>query len=411
MKKIIFIFAVISLFGFVNLQAQTMLNNGQLIYIKEGTQIHVNGDVNNKTGNIYIKKNQELKADFTVNGNLQNNANIYAEGIINLYGNWINNANFYNEEGTVNLQSQNQTLEGSQETYFYNLNLNIAGVKTLANNQYVQGVLKLNDSEIKTLTNYLVIENKEPNAIVFSSGFVSSEQGGYLSRKMNQTASYIFPVGNNFDNPIVRNVSLKPSNIAENQFNIRFAEKNPNSEGYNIASKEEDIGYINENFFHVIERKSGDSNLELSIFYKQDDGDFDYLADWNVNMSEWQIIQNSYAQTVSAEKIMKIDAINDFTNTVYALAKYEKLIPPITIYNSFSPNGDGLNDYWIIDNCDNCEVKVYNRNGNLVFESDNNSVSWDGKYKNKRVPDATYYYVIDTKQNADVLKGSVTIIR
>lgn len=85
--------------------------------------------------------------------------------------------------------------------------------------------------------------------------------------------------------------------------------------------------------------------------------------------------------------------------------------------NAFTPNGDGFNDNWILytNNCfKKLEVNVYNRYGNLVYHADDYKNDWKGTYKNKPVPDGTYYYVIsvinldDTKQQ---FKGNVTIVR
>ncbi len=85
--------------------------------------------------------------------------------------------------------------------------------------------------------------------------------------------------------------------------------------------------------------------------------------------------------------------------------------------NAFTPNGDGINDTWFITN-GNClrtaEVAVFNRYGNRVFESKNYTNNWDGTYKGKPLPDATYYYVITyTLINGQQIpaRGDVTILR
>lgn len=85
--------------------------------------------------------------------------------------------------------------------------------------------------------------------------------------------------------------------------------------------------------------------------------------------------------------------------------------------NAFTPNGDGINDLWLITN-GNCLVKaraqVFNRYGNKVFESNDYKNTWNGTYKGKPVADGTYYYVIDfnlINGKAVVLKGNLTILR
>jgi len=84
---------------------------------------------------------------------------------------------------------------------------------------------------------------------------------------------------------------------------------------------------------------------------------------------------------------------------------------------AFTPNGDGINDLWLITN-GNCLIsataQVFNRYGAKVFESNDYRNTWNGTYKGKPLPDGTYYYVISFKLvngKMVVLKGNVTILR
>lgn len=84
---------------------------------------------------------------------------------------------------------------------------------------------------------------------------------------------------------------------------------------------------------------------------------------------------------------------------------------------AFTPNGDGINDLWLITNGNcltNARAQVFNRYGNKIFESNDYKNTWDGTYKGKPVADGTYYYVIDFKLingRSVVLKGNLTILR
>ncbi len=72
------------------------------------------------------------------------------------------------------------------------------------------------------------------------------------------------------------------------------------------------------------------------------------------------------------------------------------------IPNGFSPNGDGDQDTWTLPSISGkkVSVRIYNRYGNVVFESDDYKNDWNGKANRgvllgNELPDATYYFIID----------------
>lgn len=88
---------------------------------------------------------------------------------------------------------------------------------------------------------------------------------------------------------------------------------------------------------------------------------------------------------------------------------YKKIVIPTT----FSPNGDGLNDYWDIEALSTypqSKLNVFNRNGQKVYSSTGYDKPWNGAYKGYVLPSGTYYYVIDLKSGAPLLSGWVLIV-
>jgi gliding motility-associated-like protein len=81
---------------------------------------------------------------------------------------------------------------------------------------------------------------------------------------------------------------------------------------------------------------------------------------------------------------------------------------------AFSPNGDGINDTWQIDfltTYPESVVKVFNRWGNLVYESATAYPEpWDGKQNDRVLPVDTYYYIIDLGSAGSAIKGYVNLI-
>lgn len=91
-----------------------------------------------------------------------------------------------------------------------------------------------------------------------------------------------------------------------------------------------------------------------------------------------------------------------------------KISPDLAINNTFTPNGDGINDVWNIVGLiayEDAVIDVFNRNGAKVFHSVGYGVPWDGTTNGGPVPVGVYYYMIDTKLNGVKLSGWVTVIR
>lgn len=90
----------------------------------------------------------------------------------------------------------------------------------------------------------------------------------------------------------------------------------------------------------------------------------------------------------------------------------------VKVMEGFTPNGDGINDRWLVTTNAACTkqviANVYNRYGSLVYNNENYNNTWDGTYKGNAIPDGTYYYKITYRliNGKTVLQqGNVTIIR
>jgi gliding motility-associated-like protein len=82
----------------------------------------------------------------------------------------------------------------------------------------------------------------------------------------------------------------------------------------------------------------------------------------------------------------------------------------------FSPNNDGQNDRWIIENIErypDCTVIIVNRQGNVLYERrPYYGNEWDGTLKGNPVIEGAYYYVIRCEGSSrNAASGSVTLIR
>jgi gliding motility-associated-like protein len=92
--------------------------------------------------------------------------------------------------------------------------------------------------------------------------------------------------------------------------------------------------------------------------------------------------------------------------------------PRIFIPNSFTPDGDELNDIFKIETNENFKefkMYIYNRWGEQIFESADKNIGWDGNYNGKPAPIDTYVYLLIAvvkETNVQIKEsGMITVIR
>lgn len=99
--------------------------------------------------------------------------------------------------------------------------------------------------------------------------------------------------------------------------------------------------------------------------------------------------------------------------TVQLIDVIEDILPSSDF---LSPNGDGMNDTWQIDNVElysNYQLSIYSAHGQSVYElSDNYQNDWNGTLDGADLPPGTYYYFFRTSESeGKVFKGTITLVR
>ena len=108
-------------------------------------------------------------------------------------------------------------------------------------------------------------------------------------------------------------------------------------------------------------------------------------------------------------KVVSPDKCEAFDTVLITVKPFRLDIP-----NSFSPNGDGINDTWNLGELglsSQARVTIYDRGGREVFTSNGYNVKWDGTRNGKPVPAGTYYYIIEPGFKFARRTGWVLLIR
>jgi gliding motility-associated-like protein len=104
-----------------------------------------------------------------------------------------------------------------------------------------------------------------------------------------------------------------------------------------------------------------------------------------------------------------VEPVTKSSDDVMILVLLKPVVP-----NTFTPNGDGYNDQWVIRHLEKYPgaiVEVFNTMGERLHRSVNYTLPWDGTWLGKALPSGTYYYVIEPKNGRPKMAGYVTILR
>ncbi len=153
-------------------------------------------------------------------------------------------------------------------------------------------------------------------------------------------------------------------------------------------------------------------NYKASVEITTHGGTPDYVYQWsdNTNASTASNVKPGYYTVIVTDA-------NLCSDTIYFNIEDNE---PIIIPSVITPNGDGFNDTWNIQNVEsleNIEIYIFNRWGDKVFEYRGTGVDyasaskqWNGLYNGKELPLGTYVYILKVK-DSDTFKGTVTIVR
>jgi len=120
------------------------------------------------------------------------------------------------------------------------------------------------------------------------------------------------------------------------------------------------------------------------------------------------------AQNVVDNKVYRVTAYKRGNTTVTSTSNYAEVSPPLNMYipSAFSPNGDGINDLFGVkgEGIKDFQILVYNRWGEVIFESTEARKQWDGRYNGNPVEQGTYVYKLFAAGVKKPKTGAVTVI-
>lgn len=378
-KNILYVtFPVLLLTSFQPSNAQTLYNNGGLIYAAAGSIVQVNGGMENAQATGDIQNYGTITVATNTNpGNvtLSSSSVMRGDGTYRVEQDWINNATFTCNNSTVEMFGNTQQLITSTNgtvTTFHHLTLTGTGTnnnrkKTLRLVNAITdatGILTINNRELDTDTNTIFVMNTALTAVTnnttyLAEGFVSSLGNGSIARQTANNAVYLFPTGSSLGTVRYRPVQLTPQTNAANMYRVRLVNNNATANGYNINLVDTGICRLDSFFYHKINRTTGTDPATIQVFYDQvNDGAWDKLAQWNTPTTNlWNNMGAVTASTnIPYNDVLKANWANipaNFTNDQFILGRVAPNAPLVacsdvcanSIGNIFTATGGSGNTY------------------------------------------------------------------
>lgn len=312
-KKISIAVLLIGITG--SLGAQVLYNNSGSIFVSNGGVLQVNGTAQNAGGIVENNGTTNILVDYVNDDITQGDGEYYVTG------NWENNSVFNAQTSHVYLDGVNQLITGTAITSFYDLTTIGTGIKTQTIDSRVLNILDLTDRELATDANIMFVDNVAVGAITFTTGFVSSDPiTGRLDRATNSTGVYIFPTGSSVGTLRYRPIEIQPDAATATRYEVRFANVDATTEGYDRTQIDTNICLVNPNWFHIIDRSQGTTDASVTIFYDPPtDGTWTGMAQWNATPVQWEDMGAVTAGTAAPFDFLTKTSWNDWNDEPYAI--------------------------------------------------------------------------------------------
>lgn len=370
------------------------------------------------TGDLSVKPDTEVATYFDFLN--QQSGNVLNDGDFYFYGNYQNEGLFsYSTNSTTGyvvfegLMNGVQRISGNSPSSFYDVLFNKA-----AEAHAFHLTNDIENAGTVNLANGVVLMDKENGgAFVFLKGahHINTSDNSYVEGEVTKVGneSFSYPIG---DAGYYRFAGISaPVNVAET-YTGEYIFENPDNL-YPHASRAGIIEEINDKEYWVINQITPTENSVL-ITLSWDEritppslttnmGSALHIVRWDEDQQLW--VDQGGVVDYAARTVTTPIQVDDFGVFTLGKIKEEHLnLGDVVIYQGVTPDGDGLNDYFIIDNIEqfpNNHVSIYNRWGRKVYETqsynsrgnvfrgyaEGNGVVGRGEM----LPTGTYYYIVE----------------
>jgi len=132
------------------------------------------------------------------------------------------------------------------------------------------------------------------------------------------------------------------------------------------------------------------------------------------NSLYWNTAERLEGKTTFIIYVKVTDRDGNVIYREFTITRSRSEIDDVDIINTFTPDGDGINDTWGVEELrfyKGVRLSVFERSGQRVFYTENPDKVWDGTHNNREVAAGTYFYTIEIGELNIVKKGFLNIFR
>lgn len=312
-------------------------------------------------------------------------------------------------------------------------------VGTISNWEYSTngGITWLNIANTTNTYSYSSLTQTTLYRVVLSNGICASTNSNSVTVSITPETVAGILLNDTTICPVTGNVTL---NLTGNVGSVMFWQSNSGSGWTTITNTltSENVSSIYQNTQYRCVVQNGSCSVDTSNIVLISIHAVQPVSagnDVSVNLGESITLTGSGAGTPTWSPATYLSNANTFTTiakpdetTTFVLSvvdsntctSYDTIIvtveksDEIIITNLFTPNGDGINDIWYIQNIESYplnEVSVFNIYGKLIYNTKGYKNDWGGTINSSPVTDGTYYYVVKLSNDKDVIKGPLEILR
>lgn len=347
------------------------------------------------------------QAPFHIIGNLQ----VHNQGQLGFHTDLINDGDFDQNMGEVGFyhNTRELTISGTRPPVFYDMITNVVQDLQLEVTVGVRHFKSFNSGRILTPR----ADKNISLRLQDDTPYLGEEDDRHVDGYVSQTGvlDFTFPIGDDFR---LRPMRIEAFGVSDRVQGAYFFE-NPNqpttfSTAFDTARFEPSIAAVSLFEFWELD---GDISTKITLTWDPN-SNIPALATelsnlrvvgWNALLNTWVDLGNTNTSGTMDNGEITSAQVRPDVYEVITIGSVLKAGEEIFAYTGFSPNGDGINDTFVINGIEanpNNELKIYNRWGTLVYRKKGYDNRWkgisDGRVtisKNESLPVGTYYYVLE----------------